>query len=81
MELTMSKKVKKAKNGLQLEKDHVEEEVRSTRVEKKSVKPVLSFDMYFQLLIHRDSNVLIHHKAPMRKFAKEYNTENGKNAF
>ncbi len=73
----MSKKVRKPKNELQLEKDNVEEEDQSTRVESKSVKLVLSFDMYFQLLRQRDPNVLIHHKAPMRKFAEAQKTENG----
>jgi len=41
--------------------------------EKKTSKPtkrVLSFDVYFQLLMKRNSKIRAHHKAPMKKYAE-----------
>jgi len=61
--------------------DKIKAEVNMTNKEvkksRKIIKRIISFDVYFQGLISSGSKVQIHHKAPMRQFAKSKNLENG----
>ena len=53
-------------------KNKIDEDKKMERLpEIKSIKvsPVMSFDVYFQVLMKEHVHIKPHHKAPMRKFA------------
>lgn len=40
-------------------------------VSRKIEKPLLNFDVYFSLLMKENKKIFLHHKAPMRNYAKQ----------
>ena len=64
MELTMGKEKKVKKE------EYKKEEAVVQNKPKRGHKRILSFDVYFQTLMRKDSKVQSHHKAPMRKYAE-----------
>jgi hypothetical protein len=49
-----------------------EAEIKNVAASRKFRKPLVSFDAYFQLLMKRESRIVPHHKAPMRKYAERH---------
>ena len=66
-------RVKNKKYELKSEKN--EEQIGSQKTKK--VKSLMSFDVYFSLLMKTRPEVMKHHKAPMRLFAEKNGLTNG----
>ena len=64
-----SKREKNQKKEIKSEDREKEKTVDTSR--QKKLDKVISFDVYFQKLMRDRPHVLIHHKAPMRKFAEQ----------
>ena len=64
------KKVLELGEEVQKEEEKEQEVKRPAAPSRKIVKRVMSFDVYFQGLMKKNSKILVHHKAPMRKYAE-----------
>jgi hypothetical protein len=63
--------VKKFKKEIQLSnKDEEVQPVSPQPTLDESLKVLISFDAYFSKMMKEKSHVLLHHKAPMREFAR-----------
>lgn len=59
------------KQKIDVKLDNREEKKVNAPSRKSKLDRIINFDAYFQKLMRKDSKILIHHKAPMRKYAEE----------
>lgn len=69
------KRTKNRRNNPNIEDSTIELAAVKPKKQAK-VKPLISFDAYFQALV-KQQKALPHHKAPMRTFAKKNDMLNG----
>ena len=63
---------KKDKRVVQLDEERKNKEYKKVDIapSRKIEKPIISFDVYFQILMRKNARILAHHKAPMRNYAE-----------
>jgi len=75
MQLMSKEKRNKRIVQLESENDIDNNNIEDIAESRKSKRCKISFDAYFQMLMSTEDRILVHHKAPMRRYAEQKGLE------